>query len=92
MIKTTLLALVAAASVASFAAPAFADAGSAFGDGSEDSREFAEDTILTRLQQQGVRATSVEEWGTLVRAFVIHEDGTQGMQLFTAGSLTPING
>ena len=71
MIKKTIIALVAAASLAGVAAPAMADA---FGDGSSEMREFTADSILIRLQNQGVNATSVEEWGDLVRAFVTLDD------------------
>jgi hypothetical protein len=89
MIKTTVIALVAAVSLAGFAAPAFAD--TAFGDGSPEMREFAANSILSRLQQQGVNASSVEEWGDLVRAYVTLDDGSQVMQFFTAGSLQPVS-
>jgi len=88
MIKNTLIALVAAASMVGVAAPAMAD--TAFGDGTPEMREFIADSILVRLQQQGVAATDVEEWGDLVRAFVTNPDGTQSMQLFTPGLLQPV--
>jgi hypothetical protein len=88
MIKNTLIALVAAAAIVGVAAPAMADnSGAAFGSGSSESREFTADNILVRLQQQGINATGVEEWGNLVRAYVTLEDGTQVMQLYTPGSL-----
>ena len=88
MIKNTLIALIAAAAMAGVAAPAMAD--TAFGDGSPEMREFVADSIVSRLQNQGVAATEVEEWGDLVRAYVTGADGTQTMQLFTAGSLQPV--
>lgn len=96
MIKSSIIALVAVASMASVAAPAFAftDTGSGssagvFGEGSAEHREWMADTILTRLQQQGVKATSVEEWGGLVRAYVTQPDGTQAMQFFAPDTLAP---
>lgn len=55
------------------------------------SRAFARDSILTRLQAQGVNATSVEAWGGLVRADVIDADGRQTTQLFTPDTLTQVN-
>ncbi len=89
MIKNTLLALVAVASIGA-AVPAFADTG-AFGNGSSESREFTADNLVTRLQSLGYNASSVEEWGTKIRAYVTLEDGTQAMQLFDADSLQPVS-
>jgi len=89
MIKNTLIALIASAAMVGVAAPAMAD--TAFGTGTPELREFIADSILVSLQQQGVNATDVEEWGDLVRAFVTNPDGTQSMQLFTAGSLQPVS-
>jgi hypothetical protein len=66
-------------------------ASGAFGDGSSEMRDFTADSILVRLQQQGVNATGVEEWGDLVRAYVTLDDGRQVMQFFTAGSLQPVS-
>ena len=48
------------------------------------------DTVLRRLQQQGVAATSVEEWNGLIRAYV-EVDGGQVMQYFDADTLAPVN-
>lgn len=87
MIKNTLLALVAVASIGA-AVPAFADTG-AFGDGSSDAREFTASTIVTRLQAKGFNVSSVEEWGTKIRAYVTQSDGTQVVQFFDADSLQP---
>lgn len=86
MIKNTLIALVAVASLAGAAAPAYAD--SAFGDNvSTEMRDFTAASIVSELQQKGINATSVEDWSGLIRAFVTLEDGTQAMQLYTPGSL-----
>ena len=41
------------------------------------------------IQAYCVNASSVEEWGSFVRAFVTLEDGTQVMQLFTPDYLQP---
>jgi hypothetical protein len=89
MIKKTVIALVAAASFAGVVAPAMADTG-AFGDGSPEMREFTADSILSSLQNKGVNATSVEEWGGLVRAYVKLDNGAQAMQLFVPGSLEQV--
>lgn len=88
MIKNTLLALVAVAAIGA-AVPAFADTG-AFGNGSSDDREFTASTIVTRLQSQGFNVSSVEEWGTKIRAYVTSEDGTQVVQFFDADTLAPV--
>ncbi|HTM76005.1 MAG TPA: hypothetical protein VL133_00030 [Devosia sp.] len=98
MIKSSIIALAAVAAIGSMAAPAFAISSAAnssggagvFGDGSAEYREFMADTILTRLQQSGVPATSVEEWGSLVRAFVTQPDGTEAMQFFAPDTLKPV--
>ncbi|MGV8855595.1 MAG: hypothetical protein ACOH2L_13210 [Devosia sp.] len=87
MIKNTLLAAVTAAALLSAAAPAMAGS---FGDGDSDSRAIAADILQERLQEKGVNAASVEEWGNLVRAYVVQADGTQLMELFTPGTLTQV--
>lgn len=91
MIKNTVIALIAAATLAGAVAPAFADSNGAFGSGSSDDREFVASSILANLRHQGVNASSVEEWSDLVRAYVTLEDGTQTMQLFTPGTLQPVS-
>ena len=96
MIKSSIIALVTVAAMGSLAAPAFADA-QASNDTANDSlntgsylaRESVADTILVRLQSQGVKATDVEAWGGLVRAYVTQADGTVAMQYFAADSLKP---
>jgi hypothetical protein len=99
MIKSTIIALVAVAALGGAAAPAFAEAVVAqndlgnsgpFGSGPSEDRDWVADSVLSRLQQQGVQATSVEEWGGLVRAFVTLPNGNQAMQLFTPDTLTPV--
>ncbi|KKC37846.1 hypothetical protein WH87_09180 [Devosia epidermidihirudinis] len=87
MIKTTVIALLTAASLAGVAAPAYA---SAFGDVSPEFRSFVADSIVADLNQKGVHATSVEEWGDLIRAYVTNDNGTQTMEFFTPGSLQPV--
>lgn len=90
MVKNTIIALVAAASFAGAAVPAFADY-SVFGDNSStEMREFTANSIVAQLKEKGVNATSVEDWSGLIRAFVTLEDGTQTMQLFTPGSLEQV--
>ena len=90
MIKSSILALVTVAALGSIAAPAFADSGDSANDSlNTGSVETVADSILVRLQQQGVQATEVEAWGGLVRAYVTQPDGTLAMQYFAADSLKP---
>lgn len=94
MIKNTVLALFAVASISAVALPVYAtesqhDNVGAFGPGDNDAQDWVASTVLTRLQQQGINATSVEDWGGLVRAYVTLEDGTEVMQFFTPDTLQP---
>ena len=92
MIKNIVLAVVAVASVSAVALPAYAGTGivSVFGTGDNDDQDWVASSIVTRLQEQGVNATSVENWGGLIRAYVTQEDGTEVMQFFAPGSLEQI--
>ncbi len=81
MIKKSVIALVASAALASISAPAFAI---------EDSPRFDTDYVLSKLQSQGIAATDVEEWGELVRAYVVTAEGRQVMQFFDADTLQPV--
>ena len=99
MVKNTIIALVAVASLAGIAAPAYAasewDGGyaendTAFGSGSTEMRDFIADSVLTQLQRNGVNATAVEDWSGLIRAYVTLEDGSQVMQFFQPGSLKQV--
>ena len=91
MVKNTIIALVAAASFAGIAVPAFASENdTAFGSGSVEMREFTANSILAELQQRGVNATAVEDWSGLIRAYVTLEDGSQVMQFYTPGSLQQV--
>ncbi|SEP59275.1 hypothetical protein SAMN05428969_0024 [Devosia sp. YR412] len=91
MLKTTVLALVAATAFAGAAAPAFADY-TAFNDtDSIEMRDFQADAIVAELNQRGVNASSVEDWSGLIRAYVTLEDGTQTMQFFVPGSLEQVS-
>lgn len=93
MIKNSLLALTAAALVAGVAVPSFAATSVNENDNSKSylTDEVANDYTLLRLQEKGIKATSVEDWNGLVRAFVVKEDGTQAMQLFDADTLAPVS-
>lgn len=98
MVKNTIIALVAAASLAGIAVPAFAapapapevTADTAFGSGSPEMRDFIADSVIAQLQEKGVNATAVEDWSGLIRAYVTLEDGSQTMQFFKPGSLEQV--
>lgn len=90
MIRNTIAALVATVALAGVTAPAFADAGGAFGTGSSEAREWRATSIALNLAREGYNVTGVEEWGSLVRAFVIQDDGTQAMMFFDPISLNPV--
>jgi len=91
MIKNSVVALVTAAALAGIAMPAMAAAPATSIESDSDSSSFDADYVLYQLRAQGVNATSVETWGTHVRAFVIGEDGRQTMRLFDADTLQPAN-
>jgi hypothetical protein len=97
MIKNTVIALLTAATLVGAAAPAWAEPNTATGYDDFNGEELdqsgydtAAQNIISRLQAQGVNATSVENWGGLVRAFVTLEDGRQVMQLFAPGTLEQV--
>lgn len=93
MIKNSILALTTAALVAGVALPSFAapiPVEASDVDTSYLTDKVANDYTLLRLQEKGVKATAIEEWNGLIRAFVVQDDGTQAMQFFDADSLAPV--
>ena len=84
MIKTSLIALVAVASVSVAALPAYAES-SVFGS----DQDFAKDGVIAELKADGINVTSVEEWNGYVRAFVTTDDGRQIQRFFVPGTLEP---
>src|SRR5690606_16497604 len=97
MIKNTVIAIVAAATLAGVAAPAFAEPNSAIGlddfngeESDQSSYDTAAQNILSRLRDKGVNANAVENWGGLVRAFGTLEAGRQIMQFFSPGTLEQV--
>ena len=77
--KKTIAIALTAITLLGTAAPALAGP---FGDGDADSRDFVASGILSTLQQRGINATGVEEWGDYVRAFVRQSDGSIKMAFF----------
>jgi len=91
MVRNTIIALVAAITLAGAAAPAFAEHNDVFDDEvSPDMSDFTADRIIAELKQRGINATSVEKWNGLIRAFVTRPDGTQTMMLFKPDTLDPV--
>lgn len=91
MIKTTLAALVAIAAV-SAAAPAFAepDMHVVVKEAPSSTPYYDDNSVLDRLSQQGIKATSVENWGLLIRAYVRQADGTEVQKFFRRDNLAPV--
>jgi hypothetical protein len=77
--KKTIALVLSTVALLGMAAPVLAGP---FGNGDSDDRDFAATRILNTLQQRGVPATAVEEWGDYVRAFVKHDNGSQTMMFF----------
>ncbi|KKB76157.1 hypothetical protein VW29_20625 [Devosia limi DSM 17137] len=91
MIKNTLIALIAVAGVAGITVPAFAAPVLPYDNSDLAGSDWPADSVLARLQAQGVAATGVEQWGGLVRAYVTLEDGSQVMQFFAPDSLNRVS-
>ena len=92
MIKNKLIALAAAATVAGLAAPAFAPPGVISNNDTENGwSQFTQYSVLASLQQRGVDATSVEQWGPYLRAYVQNPDGTVQQKFFDPDTFAPAN-
>ena len=91
MLKTTVIALVAAVAFAGVADPAFAETNAFGDDSSPEMRRFTADAYEAELRQRGIDADDLEDWSGLVRAYVTLEDGTQVMQFFKPGSLEQVS-
>jgi hypothetical protein len=86
MIKKTILVATTLALLAGAAAPAFAENNESVFNNGAPSRTG----VLQELNQKGVNATDVEQWGNYIRAYVTQPNGTQVMEYFTPGSLNPV--
>ena len=82
------LSIAVLLAVTSFTAlPAFANED----DGSNDIHGRSEFAIQSALSERGVATSGVEEWGTLIRAWVPNGNGGTSMQLFDADTLEPVS-
>jgi len=89
MIKNSVIALVTASALAGIAIPVMAAPQPITSETKSES--FNADYVQYELRSKGVNATSVELWGSYVRAFVTGEDGRVSMQFFHEGTLAPAN-
>lgn len=87
MIKNTAIALATAAALVGAAAPAMASTSLL----ETPNNGFDAAYVLAQLQDQGVAASSVEEWGDYVVAYVTGADGKQTMAFFTPVTLQQVN-
>ncbi|HEV7718105.1 MAG TPA: hypothetical protein VGO70_03910 [Arsenicitalea sp.] len=85
MFKKSLVAVATIAVLATSALPVFA-AESVFNNGSPSRAG-----VVQELNQKGIKATSVEQWGNYIRAYVTQPDGSQTQEFFTPGSLQQVN-
>jgi hypothetical protein len=89
--RNKLFALAAAVTVAGLAAPAFAASAVTNNDSDSDSgwTQFTQNAVLASLQQRGVNATDVEQWGSYLRAYVTLPDGSVQQQFFNPITFAP---
>jgi hypothetical protein len=87
MIKNTVIALATAAALAGIAAPAMAS--TSLLETSDNGFDAA--YVLAQLQDKGVDAASVEEWGDYVVALVTGADGKQSLVYFQPTTLEQVN-
>jgi hypothetical protein len=100
MIRKSVIALAALATLAGAAAPAFADTNSnevfdnsaqTFDHANSGNQQASiEQQVLDALHARGVNATSIDRRGNLIQAFVTARDGRQTIEYFTPGSLQPV--
>ena len=77
--KKTIAIVLTTAALLGTAVPVLAGP---FGSGDAESRDFVASGILHTLQERGIDATGVEEWGDYVRAYVRQPDGSIKMAFF----------
>ena len=87
MIKNSVIALVTAAALAGIAAPAMA--GTSLTDTSDN--DFDAAYVLTPVQDKGINASTVEEWGDYIVASVTDANGKQTLVYLTPVTLDVVN-
>jgi hypothetical protein len=86
MIKNTVIALVTAAALAGVTAPAMATSLVSSSD-----NDFDADYVLAQVQDKGINASAVEEWGDYIVASVTDETGKQTRIFLTPVTLDVVN-
>lgn len=87
MIKNTVIALATAAAFAGIAVPAMASSSLL----ETSNGDFDAAYVLAQLQDKGINADSVEEWGDYVVALVTDADGKQALAYFQPTTLEQVN-
>jgi len=96
MLKKSLIALSTVAVLAVGALPAFAATDLVFNvpqanDLGSSQLNSAKADVTTLLNQQGIKATDVDQWGGYIRADVQLPNGTHAVRFFEPGTLAPVN-
>jgi hypothetical protein len=89
MFKKSVIALGTVAVLAVSALPTFASTDSVFGN--SDQIDNSKLVVQQELQQKGIKATNVDEWGGYVRVDVKLADGSTAVRFFQPGSLAPVD-
>ncbi len=87
MIKNSVIALVTAAALAGIAAPAMASTSLV----SNSDSDFDADYVLAQVQDKGINASAVEEWGDYIVATVTDETGKTTRIFLTPVMLDVVN-
>lgn len=96
MLKKSLIALGTVAVLAAGALPAFATTDQVFNvpQGTEtgiNQLNDAKDNVTKLLNQQGIKATDVDQWGGYIRADVTLPNGTHAVRFFEPDTLAPVS-
>lgn len=89
MFKKSVIALATLAAIGA-AAPAFAGTDSVFGTNDHDQINVIRNSIAEQLNQKGVKASNIDEWGNYIQANVTLADGTTVIRYFQPGSLNAV--
>lgn len=92
MTKVSILALAALVSTLGFTAAPASAAAAPFCFGSDNDHEISDnlDRYAALLKEQGVKASSIEEWGGCIRAYVTDSAGHTTIVFFDPDSLQQV--
>jgi len=96
MLKKSLIALSTVAALAAGAFPAFAATDLVFNVPQGTSTgvnqlDDAKANVTTLLNQQGIKATDVDQWGGYIRADVTLPNGNHAVRFFQPDTLAPVS-